>query len=186
MGSIAIWLVLRLVIFEIASVVLHLPILADPLLWVVFALSVAEAFLLNFYIQFMIASLAFWAEAIFGVRDIVLGVESLLAGQMIPLSLFPASVRVLAARMLFQFTLFVPAAVYLQHYSRPEALRQLGIETLWVAALFILSRLLGARPETVRITRADSISAVVTPPCMSARIGAIQRLAPQAHLFTRA
>jgi len=137
--------VLHLLTFVVTCAVLGLPILADPLLWSAFLLSVAGGFVLRFLIQFMIATMAFWTEAIFGVRDIVVEIESLLSGRYIPVSLMPGLVRSIASALPFQFTLFLPISIYLGHYTRLETLWMLGWQAFWVAGLLFLSRLLWRR-----------------------------------------
>jgi ABC-2 type transport system permease protein len=137
--------VLRLVMFLLACLFLRLPLQADPLLWAAFFLSLAGGFVVKFLEQYMIASLAFWTEAIFGVRDVVVAVSQLLDGTLIPVSIMPGIVRAIASALPFQFILFVPAAIYLGQYTRLQALGMLALEAAWIGALLIGSRLLWRR-----------------------------------------
>jgi ABC-2 type transport system permease protein len=145
LGEVALRAVLRIVMFLLACLVLRLPLQADPLLWAAFALSFAGGFVIKFLEQYMIASLAFWTEAIFGVRDLVVAASQLFAGALIPVSIMPGVVRAVASLLPFQFILFVPAAIYLGQYSRLQALGMLGLQAAWIGALLIVSRLLWRR-----------------------------------------
>jgi ABC-2 type transport system permease protein len=136
---------MHLLAFVATCAILRLPILSDPLLWGAFLLSVAGGFVLRFLIQFLIATMAFWTEAIFGVRDIVVEIEALLSGRYVPVSIMPGLMRSIASVLPFQFTLFLPISIYLGHYSRAGALGMLGWQAFWVGALFVLSRLLWRR-----------------------------------------
>lgn len=145
LGEIGVRVVLRIGMFLLACLVLRLPILTDPLLWGLFLFSFFGGFVIKFLEQFMIASLAFWMEAIFGVRDIVVAISQLFAGTLIPVSVMPGLVRTIAAVLPFQFILFVPAAIYLGKYSHIEALKMLGLQAVWIGLLFASSRLLWQR-----------------------------------------
>ncbi len=145
LGEVSLRAVLRIAMFLLACLVLRLPIQADPLLWVAFTLSFGGGFVVKFLEQYMIASLAFWTEAIFGVRDVVVAVSQLLAGSLIPVSIMPGIVRAIASALPFQFILFVPAAIYLGHYSHLGALGMLALQAAWIGALFLGSRLLWRR-----------------------------------------
>ena len=145
LGEVSLRVVLRMGMFLLACLVLRLPVQADPLLWAAFALSLAGGFVIKFLEQYMIASLAFWTEAIFGVRDVVVAVSQLLDGTLIPVSVMPGVVRAIASALPFQFILFVPAAIYLGRYSRLQALGMLGLQAAWIGALFLGSRLLWRR-----------------------------------------
>lgn len=145
LGEVSLRVLLRIAMFLLACLVLRLPVQADPLLWVAFALSFAGGFVCKFLEQFMIASLAFWTEAIFGVRDVVVAVSQLLAGSLIPVSVMPGIARAIASVLPFQFILFVPAAIYLGQYSRLQSLGMLALQAAWIGVLFSGSRLLWRR-----------------------------------------
>jgi ABC-2 type transport system permease protein len=136
---------MHLLAYVATCAVLRLPVLSDPLLWGAFLLSIAGGFVLRFLIQFAIACMAFWTEAIFGVRDIVVEIESLLSGRYVPVSIMPGLVRSIASVLPFQFTLFLPISIYLGHYMPLEALEVLGWQALWVAVLLLATRLLWQR-----------------------------------------
>jgi ABC-2 type transport system permease protein len=145
LGEVAVRAFLRLAMFLLACLVLRLPLLADPFLWVLFLLSFLGGFVIKFLEQFLIATAAFWTEAIFGLRDVVIAVSQVFAGTLIPVSVMPAFFRAIAAVLPFQFILFVPAAIYLGQYSHLEALGMLGLQAAWLVALFACSRLLWRR-----------------------------------------
>lgn len=88
---------------------LRLP--ADPLAWLLFALSLPLAAALAFLLDVAIASLAFWIQDVRGlirVRDLV---GAFLAGRFVPLALFPASLSGLLEAQPFRYTLSFPLEV---------------------------------------------------------------------------
>ncbi|MBN1583568.1 MAG: ABC-2 family transporter protein [Anaerolineae bacterium] len=144
-GEIGVHTLLRIAMFVVACLVLRLPVQADPMLWGLFLVSAAGGIVIKFLEQFMIASLAFWTETIFGVRDLVVAISGLFSGRLIPVSLMPAFARTIGAALPFQFILSVPGAIYLEQYSRTAAWCMLGWEMLWIVAMVIVSRLLWQR-----------------------------------------
>jgi len=145
LGEVSLRVVLRIAMFLLACLVLRLPVQADPLLWAAFFLSFAGGVVVKFLEQYLIASLAFWTETIFGVRDVVVAISQLLAGSLIPVSVMPGIVRAIASALPFQFILFVPAAIYLGQYSRLQALGMLALQAVWIGVLLIGSRFLWRR-----------------------------------------
>lgn len=145
LGEIALRSLSRLIMFLLACLALRLPILSDPLLWLLFLPSAAGGVVIKFLEQFMIATMAFWMEAIFGVRDLVVGISGLLAGGLIPISAMPLVFRLAAMALPFQFIFFVPAAIYLGRYSYLQALGMIVAQALWIVAMFLCSRRLWRR-----------------------------------------
>jgi ABC-2 type transport system permease protein len=108
-------------------------------------LAAAGGVVVLFLIQFMIATMGFWLEAIFGFRDIIVTIDSLFAGRMIPLSALPGLIATISQWLPFQFTLYVPVAIYMGKFSSAGLFGALGLEALWIAVLFGASRLLWRR-----------------------------------------
>ena len=144
-GEVSIRLVAQLLAFLLTSVVLGLPILADPLLWVLFLAAALGGFVISFSIQFLIAAAAFWTEAIFGVRDLVLMISQLLSGALIPISLYPGLAARLASLLPFQYILYVPSTLYLARFTPAEAAQALGLQALWIVVLVLACRLVWRR-----------------------------------------
>jgi ABC-2 type transport system permease protein len=88
---------------------LHLP--ADPLAWLLFALALPLAATVAFLLDFVIGSLAFWMQDVKGLIRLKNLVGAFLAGQFIPLALFPPRFAGLLEAQPFRYTLSFPLEV---------------------------------------------------------------------------
>ncbi len=116
---------------------------AEPL-WAL--LSVALAFLMMFLVNYTVGLLAFWLTRTDGLRAMVRFARDLLAGTLVPLTLFPAGVQKVMLFLPFQFIAYAPVRVFLGHYrlggvelSLPAVV---GCQALAVAAMWGLTGLL--------------------------------------------
>lgn len=88
---------------------LHLP--TAPLAWMLFLVALLLAATVAFLLDFVIGSLAFWIEDISGFIRVKVLVGSFLAGQLVPLALFPADLAPLLEVQPFRYTLSFPLEV---------------------------------------------------------------------------
>lgn len=80
-------------------------------------LSVALAFLMMFLVNYAVGLLSFWLTRTDGLRALVRFARDLLAGTLVPLTLFPAGVQKVMFFLPFQFISYVPVRVCLGHYQ---------------------------------------------------------------------
>jgi len=88
---------------------LRLP--TNPGAWTLFALSVPLAAAIAFLIDFAIGALAFWMHDVRGLVRVKDLVATLLAGQFVPLALFPPGLRGFVDAQPFRYTLSFPLTV---------------------------------------------------------------------------
>ncbi len=93
----------------------------DPRAWLLFALSLPLAASVAFLLDFVIGSLAFWVQDVWGLIRVKELVGGFLAGQWVPLALFPARFRGLLQIQPFRYTLSFPLEVLTGHLT-PAAL----------------------------------------------------------------
>jgi ABC-2 type transport system permease protein len=63
----------------------------------------------------------------------------LLSGLLIPVGFFPRGAQKVLAWLPFEHIAYTPLQIYLGKFDRGAALRVLGIQWLWVAALLVLA-----------------------------------------------
>ncbi|MEZ4238775.1 MAG: ABC-2 family transporter protein [Myxococcota bacterium] len=100
-----------------------------------FAVATAVAWLLNFLVQALFATLSFWidkSDALFGVW---FAAWSLLSGYLVPLSLFPPGVRPVLAALPFRGMLGLPVEILGGFLPLREAVVQVGVQAAWLVAL---------------------------------------------------
>lgn len=79
--------------------------------------SVALAFLMNFYVNYTIGLTSFWLVQSGGIRSAFLLVSSIFSGALIPLDFFPHWLQVTQLFLPFQYIAYMPAMVFTGHYS---------------------------------------------------------------------
>ena len=80
-------------------------------------LSVALAFLINFYFNYILGMTSFWFVRAEGVRQVVYLMSAVFSGALIPLAFFPEWFRSLQFFLPFQYTVYVPASVFIGDFT---------------------------------------------------------------------
>lgn len=92
-----------------ASWGLHLP--SDPLVWLLFVLSLPPAAALAFLLDFVVGTLAFWLEDVGGLLRVKAVAGALLEGQLVPLALFPPQLAPFLAAQPFRYVVSFPLEI---------------------------------------------------------------------------
>jgi ABC-2 type transport system permease protein len=112
----------------------------DPLLWAVFTVSLLGAWLITFLAMSVIAALAFWVDSATSVAQVWFGLFTLLSGYVMPLEIFPPWLAETARWLPFRYMMAFPVETVIGMTPRREALLQLGVQWLFVAALALAAR----------------------------------------------
>ena len=113
--------------------------------WLWTALSLGLAAMLQFFLAYAVAMLAFWFLEISTVVFIILSFEYFLSGHLFPLDLGPAWFRTASEWLPFTYELFFPVAVFLEKAQGVALWKGLAIQTGWVLAMWALGRWLWSR-----------------------------------------
>jgi ABC-2 type transport system permease protein len=114
----------------------------DPVQLAIVPFSLAGAFLLTFLAMACIGTLALFWESSIAMFDLWLGFYTVFSGYVMPLELFPESVRAVVARLPFRQMLAFPVENLLGLTSRTSALHDLAQQWGWVLVFAIMFRLL--------------------------------------------
>ena len=123
----------------------HITLPRDPLTWLIFPASVTMAALIQFFIAYSLAMLAFWILEISTVVFILYSFEYFLSGHIFPLDIMPASFQAVLKWLPFTYEMFFPVAVFLEKVRGAELWSGLAIQAVWVLATFALARLMWSR-----------------------------------------
>lgn len=93
-------------------------------------LSLLMAALIQFFITYTLAMMAFWILEISTVIFIVYSFEYFLGGQMFPIDIMPAGVQAVMKWLPFYYELFCPIAIFLERLRGPEM--ALAIQAGWL------------------------------------------------------
>jgi ABC-2 type transport system permease protein len=90
------------------------------------------AALIQFFITYSLAMMAFWILEISTIVFIVYSFEYFLGGQMFPIDIMPAGIQAFMKWLPFYYELFCPIAIFLERLKGAELVQALAIQTGWV------------------------------------------------------
>ena len=117
----------------------------DLLTFAAFLLSLVFAALLQFFISYTMAMLAFWLLEISTLIFILFAFEYLASGHLFPLSMLPAPLEHVLLFTPFPYQLYFPAAIYMGKISGTQLETGLLAQIFWVLAAFAFARFAWAR-----------------------------------------
>jgi ABC-2 type transport system permease protein len=113
----------------------HLAV-GDPSRLAILLASLVGAWLILFLTMAIIGSFALFVESAAGAFEIWLGLQFILSGYLIPPELLPAWVAPISDVLPFRYTLGFPVETLIGLNGTDQALRDLGVQWLYVLALF--------------------------------------------------
>ncbi len=113
--------------------------------WLLFGVSVASSALIQFFIAYSLAMLAFWILEVSTVVFILYSFEYFLSGHVFPLDLLPAAARELLRWTPFPSELFFPIQILLEKLPRTELLLGFATQFFWILVTGLSARLLWKR-----------------------------------------
>ncbi|PRP97445.1 hypothetical protein ENSA5_34370 [Enhygromyxa salina] len=113
----------------------------DPAMLALVVPVLALAWAINFVTQLAIGCLAFWLTKAAALYDVWLGAYVVLAGYLVPTSLFPAGLAEVARMLPFHAALGFPVELLIGRLSVAEAVAGIGLQLVWLVALGALAAL---------------------------------------------
>src|SRR5437667_9908997 len=110
-----------------------------------FLLSTALTALLQFFMSYTMAMLAFWVLEVSTFIFILFAFEYIAGGHLFPLDILPPVLARALNLTPFPYQMFFPVSIYLGQTSGPAMWRGLCIQAFWVAAAYSLARLVWSR-----------------------------------------
>jgi ABC-2 type transport system permease protein len=117
----------------------------DARLLALAAVAIVLAWLLNFVTQLAVGCLAFWLTKATALYDVWLGAYIVLAGYLIPTSLFPSGLAEVARRLPFHAALGFPVEVLVGRLDLAQTLSGIGLQLGWLAATGLVATWLWRR-----------------------------------------
>jgi viologen exporter family transport system permease protein len=110
-----------------------------------FVVSLSGAFLLVFSLDFFIGLMAFWTVSVWGMTYAKMAVVDVLAGTIVPLSLFPAWLERVAMALPFRGIAYVPLSIYTGAIHGADIWTNILVQFAWGVALILFTRLIWLR-----------------------------------------
>jgi ABC-2 type transport system permease protein len=131
--------------YLLALLIFGIDLPASPQAALGFVLSLVGALFLIFSLDFMIGLLAFWTFSVWGLGYAKIAVINILAGTIIPLSLFPDWLRRIALALPFKGMAYTPLAIYVGEIEGSAIWTNILGQFAWGIGLVLLTRLLWLR-----------------------------------------
>ena len=131
--------------YLLALIVFGISFPASPVAGVGFAVSLLAAFLLSFSLDFFINILSFWTFSLQGIMYAKKALLDVLAGTIIPISLFPGWLHTIARVLPFQGLAYTPLSIYTGAIAGAAIWRAIAVQLGWAVVLVVLTRLVGLR-----------------------------------------
>jgi ABC-2 type transport system permease protein len=108
-------------------------------------LSLVMAALMQFFITYSLAMMAFWILEITTIVFIVYSFEYFLGGQMFPLDIMPPAVHAVLKWLPFYYELFAPIAIFMERLRGAQLAQALAIQTGWLLITWATARFMWMR-----------------------------------------
>jgi ABC-2 type transport system permease protein len=120
-----------------------LPADAATLGW--FAASLVMTGLLQFFMSYAMALLAFWVLEVSTFIFILYAFEYMAGGHLFPLDILPAGLAQVLNLTPFPYQLYFPVSIYLGRATGAALYQGLAIQALWVALAYVAARVMWSR-----------------------------------------
>jgi ABC-2 type transport system permease protein len=110
-----------------------------------FLLSTLLAGLLQFFMSYTMALMAFWLLEVSTVIFMAFAVEYLAGGHVFPLNILPPALERVLNCTPFPYVLFFPVSVYLGQVHGADLWRGLGLQAAWLVFFYLLARVVWRR-----------------------------------------
>ena len=109
-------------------------------IFAIFMIYAVLMILFDIILYVIIGGLSFWFIEIWGIRASIEQVLWILSGRTLPLSLFPQWMQTFMAFTPFMYLEYTFASIYLGKLTIEEALRAMGIFTIWIVLMILLMK----------------------------------------------
>jgi ABC-2 type transport system permease protein len=120
----------------------RLTIPTQPLTWVLFMAAVAVGVVVSFAIRYLVALSAFWLLDGAGISQIAWLTGLFFSGMLLPLTVFPGWLGVIAQALPWSAILQIPADIFLGERTGTGLATSLAFQAGWAIALLAAGRLL--------------------------------------------
>ncbi len=127
--------------FVLGALLFELTIPDEALRWLLFAISVAVAVVVSFGIRFLVNLCSFWLLDYRGPVLLVIAINLVLSGAVIPLSFFPEPLDTITRLTPFASLLQAPIDIYVGEPVGGSVALVLALQATWAAALYAVGRL---------------------------------------------
>lgn len=123
----------------LALLIVHVDPPVSLMAAVVFVVSLAIGFVVNFFLDMMMATITFWTMEIFGIQLMMQFATSLLSGALVPLYFFPGWSQKVVLALPFATLYNAPISIYIGRVQGTDILATLAQQAAWAVTFGLLS-----------------------------------------------
>jgi ABC-2 type transport system permease protein len=123
----------------------HFVLPADAATFGLFTVSMLMTALLQFFISYTMALLAFWVLEVSTFIFILFAIEYIAGGHLFPLDILPPLVEKALYLTPFPYQMFFPVSIYLGQTTGDALWRGLAVQVCWVVAAYALAQFVWSR-----------------------------------------
>lgn len=140
-----------LVTMPVVLIVTHVRKLGISLNVLFFIISLLLAFTINFCLEYIVGTLSFYTESLWGIIILKNTVISFLSGGLVPLYFFPDIIQPIIKWLPFRCIIDIPIDILFEQTKGVSTISNLLTQIAWVLILIIISRYFFHRSEKVLI-----------------------------------
>lgn len=133
---------LYFIVLLIISFFFKLQITLNPLIILLFIISLILAMIMNYLLFFIIGITAFWTTNNWGVINAFMSIVSFLSGSWIPLTLLTGKLKEVSLMLPFKYTVFIPASILQGKLTTLEIIQGFIIMLVWIFIFYLTAKLL--------------------------------------------
>jgi len=118
---------------------------SDPILLLLFVISIFMAIILSFLLNHLLGLLTFWLKEINSLYVFTQSTFSFFAGGYFTLNFLPQGVYDVLMYLPLPYTLFFPTTIYLKKYTLSQIGWHMLIAAAWIVLLFIINKIVWRR-----------------------------------------
>jgi len=135
-------LVLQIPLALVVTLVFKVQWPTDPRVWVAFIVSAFLGRTVLFFFDWILACLTFYTTEVWGLGVFVDGISMFFSGRLIPLTMLPPLLLVIAGMTPFAQAFYIPISLLSGVKPLSQAPRLWLLQAIWLVALWVLSRLI--------------------------------------------
>jgi ABC-2 type transport system permease protein len=125
-------------LFLLASLLFQVPLPDSFTSLLLFVPSCVLSYAILWLLSAIVGLVAFWVMELGNLGMAKDSIVRILSGSIIPLWFFPSGVQTVSKFLPFQYTYQTPLAIYIGEITPLDALMAMGIQFVWIAALYAL------------------------------------------------
>lgn len=125
-------------LFILSILFFNIELSADLQNYLLFFPSALLGYSIMFIINFITGLLSFWFIEVFSFQLMKYGMFTLFAGGILPVDFFPDIMQPFISILPFKYTLYVPTAIFIGHFSNSQVYSLIWIQLLWFIVLYVV------------------------------------------------